>query len=158
MRFVPSSPTAGTVDKIPASFSSFRASPESSGLKKSKKVTPKSSGCIQKSSQERKEKRQRQETMETLRDLLPNVPHGQEVGKLELLQGVIDYIFELQQQLLTPCDEENSSNQQELFSGDSSSVSPEIANFGTCRLETPESGISSQFDSLSFLLQEIGTC
>ncbi len=135
MRFLASQESSS---KIPASFNSFRASSESS-VKQAE---------IQES----------QETLEYLKNLVPNIPHGAKVSKLELLQGVMDYIFELQQKLLEPIPDDDSESEM------SQESTTNFSSSQTCRSDSQNGNfvenrrLNSDFDSLSALFQQIGSC
>jgi len=60
------------------------------------------SKLVQKTKLKWKERKQTLETMGKLKKLVPTVPKNEQVTRIELLQHVIDYIFELQRQLNDP--------------------------------------------------------
>lgn len=67
-------------------------------------------GQVTKISSEFREKKEKRETLAQLHQLVPTVPKNESVSKLELLQHVMDYIFQLQTQLREDNGDENHMN------------------------------------------------
>jgi len=76
-------------------FSQFRMNSTKFGLKKNV-------GRVFKSNKELREKRQKKETLSKLKDLVPTVPSDRDISQLELLQHVLDYIYDLSETVSAP--------------------------------------------------------
>lgn len=89
-----------------------------------------------------------QELLAKLKDLVPNMPKNKKLSKLEIIQYVIDYIFDLQTALeshpaaTAPAGLQNCNNRSHQHNG---------------TLTTPSSGLSSSSASLSSTRQPLST-
>lgn len=125
MRPMPSA-TASSAFTTPSSSSSGSSSSNFVELRRTS-TKRSTGGKVRKNG---KEKREKKETLERLKDLVPTVNRDQPMNNLELLQHVIDYIFDLQQQLNSDGDSRSSSPTGGLPSGiDLSALSSLFSSF-----------------------------
>jgi len=104
------------------------------------------SGRVRKSS---KEKRERRATIEKLKDLVPTV--SGDVSKLELLQHVIDYIFDLQRQL--ELDDDDSSSIVD--SSTSIGIGEQLANILTVSFDDEKPSVEQLKPTSTLLISSL---
>ncbi|VDO99204.1 unnamed protein product [Soboliphyme baturini] len=117
MRPVPVSPTSASAPPCSSSSTSATAAATFTSYRTPSSLNP--DGKVKKVALSRRERQQTRETLNKLKELVPTVPKDQALSSVELLQHVIDYIFDLQTELRQPAD---TADEPFLYNGEEDQI------------------------------------